>query len=105
MEPLLPLRDSQHTCNIRSLPPRPENRPPATAYQIYMNSGTGHSDYTLNAKDPKEQKFVPYQMLTYLIIYQHGSVATGVSKPGQELLSERIGGIVKNALNFQYPTR
>lgn len=59
-----------HTHHHEIIPLDVENRPPTTAYQIYMNSGTWHSYFTLTAKDPKAQKFVPYQMLTYLIIYQ-----------------------------------
>lgn len=47
-----------------------EGLPPATAYQIYLNSGTWRSYFTLTAKDPKAQKFVPYQMMTYLIFYR-----------------------------------
>ena len=59
-----------HTHHHEVIPIDIESKPPATAYQIYLNSGTWHSYYTLTAKDPKEQKFVPYQMLTYLIFYQ-----------------------------------
>lgn len=59
-----------HTHHHEVIPLDVDNSPPATAYQIYMNSGTWHSYYTLTAKDPKAQKFVPYQMLTYLIFYQ-----------------------------------
>jgi hypothetical protein len=59
-----------HTHHHEVIPLDVESRPPATAYQIYLNSGTWHSYYTLTAKDPKAQKFVPYQMLTYLIFYR-----------------------------------
>jgi UDP-2,3-diacylglucosamine pyrophosphatase LpxH len=38
--------------------------------QIYFNSGTWHSYYDLAIKDPKEEKFVPYQTMTYLAFYQ-----------------------------------
>jgi len=38
--------------------------------QIYFNSGTWHSYYALAIKNPKEQKFVPYQALTYLMFYK-----------------------------------
>ncbi|MFN8380428.1 MAG: hypothetical protein U0V02_00725 [Anaerolineales bacterium] len=37
--------------------------------QIYFNSGTWHSYYDLAIQNPKEQKFVPYQALTYLTFY------------------------------------
>jgi hypothetical protein len=42
--------------------PKPES-------QIYFNSGTWHSYYSLAIQNPKEQKFVPYQALTYLTFY------------------------------------
>jgi hypothetical protein len=59
-----------HTHHHEVVPLDVEGVPPATAYQIYMNSGTWRSYFTLTAKDPKAQKFVPYQMLSYLIFYQ-----------------------------------
>ena len=37
--------------------------------QIYFNAGTWHSYYDLAIQNPKEQKFVPYQALTYLTFY------------------------------------
>jgi hypothetical protein len=43
--------------------PDPEN-------QIYFNSGTWHSYYDLAVRNPLEQKFVPYQAMTYLTFYQ-----------------------------------
>ncbi|MBE0672026.1 MAG: hypothetical protein IH588_15695 [Anaerolineales bacterium] len=42
--------------------PQPES-------QVYFNSGTWHSYYDLAIQNPKEQKFVPYQALTYLTFY------------------------------------
>jgi len=42
--------------------PKPES-------QIYFNSGTWHSYYDLAIQNPKEQKFVPYQALTYITFY------------------------------------
>ena len=42
---------------------RPQN-------QLYINSGTWHSYFDLAIKDPSEQKFVPYQTLTYLTFYK-----------------------------------
>jgi len=59
-----------HTHHHEVIPLDTVSIPPTTAHQIYMNSGTWHSYYTLTAKDPKAQKFVPYQMLTYLIFYR-----------------------------------
>ena len=45
--------------------PRPTN-------QIYINSGTWHTYYDLAIYKPKEQKFIPYQVLTYLAFYKDG---------------------------------
>jgi UDP-2,3-diacylglucosamine pyrophosphatase LpxH len=42
---------------------------PTPESQIYFNSGTWHSYYDLAIQNPKEQKFVPYQALTYLTFY------------------------------------
>ena len=44
-----------------------------TAYlasQIYFNSGTWHPYYDLTVYRPREQKFIPYQVLTYLVFYR-----------------------------------
>lgn len=38
--------------------------------QLYINSGTWHSYFDLAVKDPSEQKFIPYQTLTYLTFYK-----------------------------------
>ena len=40
--------------------------------QLYINSGTWHSYFDLATRDPKQQKFVPYQTLTYLTFYKDG---------------------------------
>ena len=37
--------------------------------QVYFNSGTWHSYFDLAIKDPREQKFVPYQALTYVTFF------------------------------------
>jgi len=42
---------------------------PTPESQIYFNAGTWHSYYDLAIQNPKEQKFVPYQALTYLTFY------------------------------------
>lgn len=42
---------------------------PEPESQIYFNAGTWHSYYDLAIQNPKEQKFVPYQALTYLTFY------------------------------------
>lgn len=59
-----------HTHHHEIVPLDSDGIPPTTAYQIYMNSGSWHSYYTLTAKNPRDQKFVPYQMLSYLIFYR-----------------------------------
>ncbi len=38
--------------------------------QMYMNSGTWHTYFDLAIHKPEEQKFVPYQVLTYLTYYK-----------------------------------
>ncbi|NOY98744.1 MAG: hypothetical protein GXP40_06010 [Chloroflexi bacterium] len=40
--------------------------------QIYFNSGTWHTYYDLATHKPSEQKFVPYQVLSYLAFYRDG---------------------------------
>jgi UDP-2,3-diacylglucosamine pyrophosphatase LpxH len=42
---------------------------PIPESQIYFNAGSWHSYYDLAIQNPKEQKFVPYQALTYLTFY------------------------------------
>ncbi len=37
--------------------------------QLYLNSGTWHSYYDLAIRNLKDQKFIPYQALTYLTFY------------------------------------
>jgi UDP-2,3-diacylglucosamine pyrophosphatase LpxH len=38
--------------------------------QLYFNSGTWHSYYDLAIRNLKEQKFIPYQAITYLTFYR-----------------------------------
>lgn len=38
--------------------------------QLYFNSGTWHSYYDLAIRNLKEQKFIPYQAITYLTFYK-----------------------------------
>lgn len=47
-----------------------EGQPPYPESQVYLNSGTWHSYYDLTIKNPLEQKFLPYQALTYLTFYK-----------------------------------
>lgn len=43
---------------------------PHKTNQMYLNSGTWHTYYDLALYKPEEQKFVPYQVLTYLSFYK-----------------------------------
>ena len=43
---------------------------PIPTNQIYLNSGTWHTYFDLAVYKPEEQKFVPYQVLTYLTFYK-----------------------------------
>jgi UDP-2,3-diacylglucosamine pyrophosphatase LpxH len=45
-------------------------RPPYEQSQLYINSGTWHLYFDLAIKSPAEQKFVPYQTMTYLTFYK-----------------------------------
>ena len=38
--------------------------------QIYINSGTWHTYYDLALHKPKSKRFIPYQVLTYLVFYK-----------------------------------
>ena len=38
--------------------------------QLYFNSGTWHTFFDLAVNKPYEQKFVPYQVVTYLLFYK-----------------------------------
>jgi hypothetical protein len=38
--------------------------------QMYINSGTWHTYHDLAIRKPKEQKFIPYQVLTYIAFYK-----------------------------------
>jgi UDP-2,3-diacylglucosamine pyrophosphatase LpxH len=46
--------------------------PPGEQDQLYINSGTWHTYFDLAVKDVREQKFIPYQTLTYLTFYKDG---------------------------------
>jgi hypothetical protein len=45
---------------------------PDAHHQIYFNAGTWHSYYGLAVRNLKDQKFIPYQALTYLTFYKEG---------------------------------
>ena len=47
-----------------------DGTPPELDSQVYFNSGTWHSYYDLAIKNPLEQKFLSYQVLTYLTFYK-----------------------------------
>ena len=40
--------------------------------RVYFNSGTWHTYYRLAIHKPQEQKFVPYQVMTYLAFFKEG---------------------------------
>lgn len=64
-----------HTHHHEVIPLDTAGLPPNEASQIYFNSGTWHSYYDLAIRNPQEQKFVPYQSMTYLTFYdrlEHG---------------------------------
>lgn len=58
-----------HTHHHEIIPLDSDGEPPQEQNQLYINSGTWRSYYDLAIKDPKEQKFVRYQTLTYLAFY------------------------------------
>ena len=47
-----------------------DGAPPYQQNQLYINSGTWRSYFDLAIKDPSEQKFIPYEALTYLAFYR-----------------------------------
>ncbi len=59
-----------HTHQHEIVPLDADGEPPLEQDQFYFNSGTWRSYYDLAVKDPKEQKFVRYQTLTYLTFYK-----------------------------------
>ena len=59
-----------HTHHHEIIPLDSDGEPPNEQNQFYLNSGTWRSYYDLAVKDPKEQKFVRYQTLTYLTFYK-----------------------------------
>jgi hypothetical protein len=61
-----------HTHHQEIVPLDTDGEPPNVQNQLYINSGTWRSYYDLAVKDPKEQKFVAYQTLTYLTFYKEG---------------------------------
>jgi UDP-2,3-diacylglucosamine pyrophosphatase LpxH len=61
-----------HTHHYEIIPLDAKGTAPYTENQMYFNSGTWHSYYDLAMKNPKEQKFIPYQSLTYLTFYADG---------------------------------
>lgn len=43
---------------------------PHSTSQMYLNSGTWHTYHDLAVHKPKDQKFIPYQVLTYLAFFE-----------------------------------
>ena len=61
-----------HTHHPEIVPLDAEGQMPYPNSQVYLNSGTWHSYFDLAVKDPSEQKFIPYQALTYLTFFKDG---------------------------------
>jgi UDP-2,3-diacylglucosamine pyrophosphatase LpxH len=64
-----------HTHHHEIIPLDAEGGTSYAKSQIYFNSGTWHSYFDLAIKNTRDQKFVPYQALTYLTFYtdeEHG---------------------------------
>jgi len=61
-----------HTHQHEIVPLDSDGEPPNEQHQFYINSGTWRSYYGLAVKDPREQKFVPYESFTYLTFYKDG---------------------------------
>ncbi len=61
-----------HTHHYELIPMDAKGSTPYVESQVYFNSGTWHTYYDLAMNNPKEQKFVPYQALTYLAFYANG---------------------------------
>ena len=59
-----------HTHHHEVVPLDSSPASPHPTNQMYMNSGTWHTYVDLAMHKPEEQKFVPYQVLTYLTFYQ-----------------------------------
>ena len=64
-----------HTHHYEAVPLDVRGVPPHVESQVYFNSGTWHTYYDLARRDPQEQKFVPYQAMTYLTFYSDGEHA------------------------------
>lgn len=61
-----------HKYEIVPLDAEASTTTPYLTSQIYFNSGTWHPYYDLTVYRPHEQKFIPYQVLTYLVFYRDG---------------------------------
>jgi UDP-2,3-diacylglucosamine pyrophosphatase LpxH len=58
-----------HTHHHEIVPLDLESGAPYSRGQVYFNSGTWHSYFDLAIHNPKQQRFVPYETLTYLTFY------------------------------------
>ena len=61
-----------HTHHHEIVPLDTDESRKKTGDQIYFNSGTWHTYFDLAIHKPYEQKFVPYQVTTYLFFYKDG---------------------------------
>jgi hypothetical protein len=60
-----------HTHRHEIVPLDSYSATPRPANQLYINSGTWHTYFDLATHKPEEQKFIPYQVLTYLTFYKN----------------------------------
>jgi hypothetical protein len=58
-----------HTHHYEIIPLGMQNIAARAENQVYFNSGTWHAYYDLAIRNPKEEKFVPYQALSYVTFF------------------------------------
>ena len=58
-----------HTHHYEVVPLDSIFTPPHPTNQMYLNSGTWHTYFDLAVFKPKEQKFIPYQVVSYLSFF------------------------------------
>jgi hypothetical protein len=75
LEPAFLLRNARcivygHTHQYVLVPLEVSITPGGTFNQVYINSGTWRPYHQLAKQSPKDEQFVPYQLMTYLAFYQ-----------------------------------
>jgi UDP-2,3-diacylglucosamine pyrophosphatase LpxH len=61
-----------HTHHHEIIPLDAYHRHGKENYQFLVNTGTWRSYYDLTRYHPEQQKFLPYQLMSYLAFYQEG---------------------------------